>query len=88
MKIRLHRLFEKSYKSRVTFTKKLVLQTEERIALFKADPKNSILKDHRLTGAKKGLRAFSITGDTRIVYLPVSENEVIFIDIGSHNQVY
>lgn len=88
MKIRLHRLFEKSYKSRIADTHRLVLQTEERIALFKADPKNYILKDHRLTGTKRGLRAFSIAGDIRIVYLPVSDMEVIFIDIGSHNQVY
>lgn len=88
MKIKLHRLFEKSYKSRISSTEKLVLQTEKRIVLFKADSKNAILKDHGLTGAKKGLRAFSVTGDIRIVYLPVSKQEVIFIDIGSHNQVY
>lgn len=88
MKVKLHHLFEKSYKSRITPAKKLVLQTEERIALFKSNPKNPLLKDHGLTGTKKGLRAFSITGDIRIVYLPVSDTEVIFIDIGSHNQVY
>lgn len=88
MKIRLHRLFNKSYKSRIAPTHKLILQTEERISLFKIYPKSSILKDHGLTGAKKGLRAFSITSDIRIVYIPVSKNEVIFIDIGSHNQVY
>lgn len=88
MKVRLHHLFEKSYKSRITSTKKLISQTEERITLFKIDPKNPLLKDHGLTGAKKKLRAFSVTGDIRIVYLPVSDKEVIFIDIGSHNQVY
>lgn len=88
MKIRLHRLFEKSYKTRISPTQKLVLQTEKRIVLFKANRQNSILKDHGLTGAKRGLRAFSIAGDIRIVYFPVSEDEVVFIDIGSHNQVY
>ncbi len=88
MKVRLHRLFKKSYKNRIAPAKNLVLQTEERITSFKADPKNPILKDHGLTGAKKKLRAFSITGDIRIVYLPASDMEVIFIDIGSHNQVY
>jgi len=47
-----------------------------------------LLQDHRLSGAKKDLRAFSITGDIHIVYLPISDIEVIFMDIGSHNQVY
>lgn len=88
MKIRLHRLFEKSYKSRILPIQKLVLQTEERISIFKVDRQNSILKDHGLSGAKRGLRAFSVTGDIRIVYFPLSEDEVMFIDIGSHNQVY
>lgn len=88
MKVKLHRLFEKSYKSRIAPIQKLILQTEERIALFKIDPKNPLLKDHGLTGAKRGLRAFSITGDIRVVYLPLSGDEVILIDIGSHNQVY
>ena len=88
MKIKLYQGFKKSYKKRIIPNSKLIFQTDKRINLFKSDPKNSLLKDHGLTGAKKGLRAFSITGDIRIVYLPVSDMEVIFIDIGSHNQVY
>jgi len=88
MNIRLYPRFEKSYKNRVASNKKLVYQTEERIALFQSNHKNPILRDHPLTGAKRRLRAFSITGDIRIVYLPISKDEVIFLDIGSHNQVY
>ncbi len=88
MKIRLYRGFKKAYKLRIVSDKQLVTKTAQRIALFKSDPKNPTLKDHGLIGAKKELRAFSITGDIRLVYLPVSKEEVIFIDIGSHNQVY
>lgn len=88
MKIKLHNRFKKAYKSRIAPHRKLVQQTAERIDLFKTNPKNPLLKDHGLSGAKKDLRAFSVSGDIRIVYLPVSENEVIFLDIGSHNQVY
>ena len=83
MKIRPYPRFEKAYKNRISTNEKLVRRTEERIALFKSNPENPILKDHGLVGSKRGLRAFSITGDIRIVYLPISENEVIFIDIGS-----
>jgi mRNA-degrading endonuclease YafQ of YafQ-DinJ toxin-antitoxin module len=88
MKINLHPQFKKFYKSRIAPNKKLVRQTETRITLFKDNPNNLLLKDHGLTGAKKELRAFSITGDIRTVYLPVSKGEVIFLNIGSHNQVY
>lgn len=88
MKIKLYRKFKKAYKIRIAPHQKLVLQTEERIALFKADTMNPILKDHGLSGAKRELRAFSITGDIRIVYRPITTGEVVFLDIGSHNQVY
>lgn len=88
MKIDFHTSFKKAYKNRISFHKKLAIQTETRITLFKSNPKDPVLKDHPLFGAKKGLRAFSISGDIRIVYIPVSEQEVIFVDIGSHNQVY
>ena len=88
MKINLHPHFKKAYKSRIGPNKKLVKQTEERIALFKDNPGNPLLKDHGLTGAKRELRTFSITGDIRLVYLPISKEEVVFLDIGSHNQIY
>lgn len=88
MKIKLYRGFKKAYKVRIASNQKLAHKTAQKIILFKYDSKDPILKDHGLSGAKRGLRAFSITGDIRIVYLPVSEDEVIFLDIGSHNQVY
>lgn len=88
MKIELYRGFKKAYKLRIASDKQLIAKTAQRISLFKSDPKNPILKDHGLIGAKKGLRAFSITGNLRLVYLPVSQEKVVFIDIGSHNQVY
>lgn len=88
MKIKLHPRFAKSYKLRIKPNSKLVQQTYERINLFRINPSLPLLRDHGLTGTKKSLRSFSITGDIRIVYLPVSQDEIIFLDIGSHNQVY
>lgn len=88
MKIKLHPKFKKSYKKRIAVNKKLALQVEERVNLFILDSHNPSLKDHGLSGAKRELRAFSITGDIRLVYQKITEDEVIVLDIGSHNQVY
>lgn len=88
MKIRYHPRFKKNYKNRIAPNKKLTQQTSERINSFQNDPTSPSLKRHALTGAKRGLYSFSITGDVRIVYKPLSNDEVMFIDIGSHNQVY
>lgn len=61
---------------------------KERLALFLKDKSNLVLKDHKLIGNLQSFRAFSITGDVRVIYAEESKDAVIFIDIGTHNQVY
>ncbi len=88
MRIERHPNFKRSYKKRIAKNPRLLKKTEDRIILLKKDPTNPILKDHKLSGAKNSFRAFSITGNFRIVYMRVSENHIILLDIGTHNQVY
>lgn len=88
MIIELHPQFEKAYKKRVATSAKLVKKTAQRLALFQLDRAHPLLKDHALTGDKSALRAFWIIGDVRIVYQPITDNHVLFLDVGSHNQVY
>ncbi|EKE05720.1 MAG: Plasmid stabilization system [uncultured bacterium] len=78
----------KSYRKRIRNNIKVRFKVADRIKLFVENQNNPIIKDHQLTGAKKDYRAFWITGDIRIIYFPVSKDEVLFIDIGTHNQVY
>lgn len=88
MIIERHPNFKKSYKKRIAKNSQLLRKTEDRIILFSKDPTNPILRDHQLSGAKNLFRAFSITGDSRIVYMRVSKDHIILLDIGTHNQVY
>jgi mRNA-degrading endonuclease YafQ of YafQ-DinJ toxin-antitoxin module len=88
MKVELHRSFVKSYRQRIRPNRKLCLQVERRVTLFKKNRPDPFLKDHALIGRQQHLRSFSLGGDLRIVYYLASENLAIFIDIGSHNQVY
>ncbi len=88
MKIELHPDFKKSYKKRISNNPKLVLKTAQRVKLFQSGVNDPVLKDHQLKGSKNNLRAFSITGDIRVVYIRVSEEHIIMLDIGTHNQVY
>ncbi len=85
--IRRHRKFEKNFKSRISPNPKLKKQFVGRLELFKAGIRDYPLDDHALVGAMKGLRAFSIGGDLRVVYRETEEHYE-FLDIGSHNQVY
>lgn len=88
MNIKRHPDFKKHYKQRIAGNSKLVKKTTERLQIFQYNPTNPLLKDHALIGKKIGLRAFSVTGDIRIVYKKTSDIEVLLLDIGSHNQVY
>ena len=87
MKLEFTKSFQKSYKQRIKSNPKLVERVDERIKLFSQDPTHSTLKNHSLTGAKKYLNAISITGDIRAIYR-IQNDRYVFIDIGSHNQVY
>ena len=87
MKIYPSKDFKKAYKTRIKSNKNLIKRFEERYDLFEKNPNNPALKDHALGGKIKGHRAFSVTGDIRVVYY-IYKDITYFIDIGTHNQVY
>lgn len=59
-----------------------------RLALFIQDSRASVLDNHPLTGKYLGCYSIDITGDVRAIYIPIGDNAVRFIAIGSHSQLY
>ncbi|OGY18050.1 MAG: hypothetical protein A2784_05050 [Candidatus Chisholmbacteria bacterium RIFCSPHIGHO2_01_FULL_48_12] len=88
MEIRYHAKFLKHYRQRIQRSVGLRQRLEDRVESFTKDPGDEGLQDHPLKGKKLGLRAFSVTGDVRIVYRWIGKNVVQFLDVGGHNQVY
>ncbi len=87
MRIKYHRQFYKNFKKRISSNPQLAVRFQARLNLFIENPNDSVLKDHKLTGKLSTYRAFSITGDIRVVYKIVN-NDLWLYDIGTHNQVY
>ena len=87
MEVKYHKRFLKNYRKRIVLNPKLAEQFAERLRKFKENPADLILKDHRLTGRMEEYRAFSVSGDIRVIYRTI-EDEIWLYDIGSHNQVY
>jgi mRNA-degrading endonuclease YafQ of YafQ-DinJ toxin-antitoxin module len=79
--------FQKHFRTRISPNKNLKARFDERLKLFAAGERGKPLNDHPLGRNMKGLRAFSITGDIRVVCYETA-NTYIFLDVGSHNQVY
>jgi len=87
MQIKYSKEFKKNYKKRVAVSLHVKKRFQERVELFSKNSRDPVLHDHQLKGAYKELRAFSITGDMRVVYR-IEKNTMVFLDIGTHNQVY
>lgn len=83
-----HTTFRKHYKKRILPNPTVHKRFKERFKLFQQDPTSSILHDHKLTGKWEGFRAFSVSGDIRVVYSQKDSDTIELYDIGSHNQVY
>jgi len=81
--------FKRSYQKRINRDTRLKKKFWKTLEIFSDDPFDSKLKTHKLTGKLSGLWAVSVDYDCRIVFKFYKEaNEVLLIDIGSHDEVY
>lgn len=68
--------------------RKLANRIEKQIALFEENPKHPSLRTHKLSGTMDNMWSISITTSIRMVYVLLSESSVIFVKIGTHDEVY
>ncbi|MBP8591074.1 type II toxin-antitoxin system mRNA interferase toxin, RelE/StbE family [Candidatus Shapirobacteria bacterium] len=87
MRVEYHRQFLKNFRKRVLPYPKLRVKFEERLKMRLNQPESFLLKDHQLLGKKAGYRAFSLSGEMRVVY-KIEGDVFRLYDVGSHNQVY
>jgi len=87
MKVEVKKKFIRIFDKRFRSDKALQEKFKERTKMFEVNPSNIFLHDHKLTGDKEGFRAFSITGDIRVIYV-IEKGTAYFLDIGTHNQIY
>ena len=65
--------------------KKLFALAEEKESLFRENSFHPSLRTHKLHGKERGLWAFWINYHYRIKFLFLSDNCVLFLDIGLHD---
>ena len=85
MNIYFHKNFERQYKK---LNNKQKTRFKERIAIFLQDKFNPILNNHSLRGKYKGYRSINVAGDLRAIYKRTIKNNIIFIAIDNHNNLY
>jgi len=80
--------FKKAYQKKIKTDDNLKRKFWKTIKLFSSNPFSKQLRTHKLTGILKGLWAFSVDYDTRVIFTFLKDDEVLLIDIGSHDEVY
>jgi len=65
--------------------KKLFTLAEEKETLFREGPFHPLLRTHKLHGKEKGAWAFWINYRYRIKFIFLSDDRVLFLDIGPHD---
>ena len=68
--------------------KTLQTKVRKRAEIFTTNPFDSRLKTHKLHGDKQNAWAFSVDYPYRIVFIFVGNNEVLYTDIGTHDELY
>ena len=80
--------FKKSYKKRVRNNSRLKKKFWKKMKIFLENPFFPQLRIHKLSGKLVGQWAFSVDDDCRIVFEFVGKDQVLLIDVGSHDEVY
>lgn len=85
MKYQFHNHFKKAYLKLPERVKKSV---NDKLMSFSKDPSETSLNNHPLLGKYKRYRSINITGDYRAIYREIKEDEVIFVKLGTHSELY
>ena len=88
IEIAFHNSFLRAFKKRIKPFPDLEQQFWEKLELFRENIFNEKLKTHKLSGKLKDYLSFSINFDIRVIFEFYGKNKVIFIDIGTHKEVY
>jgi len=81
--------FKRSFKKKTERNPKLKQQFQQAVELFTKNPFDPKLKTHKLKGKLEGLWAFSTSYEQRVIFTFLhKQKEALFIDIGTHDEVY
>jgi len=80
--------FRKAFKRKIRGNKILETRFRDRAAIFENSPFDPRLKTHKLSGELYDLWSFSVDYDVRVIFSFMEANRVLFVDIGTHDEVY
>lgn len=80
--------FKRAYRRTVKSRPDLKSKISDCLETLAADPFHPSLRTHKLSGKLKGLWAFVVEYDCRVVFRFLDNGDALLIDIGKHDEVY
>ncbi len=89
MEVSFSNSFKREFKKRIK-SKSAEKEFWTKLELFIANPFHHKLKTHKLSGKLKGLWSFSVEYNIRVIFYFTKDKpkKAVFIDIGTHREVY
>lgn len=89
MDVSFSKSFKKAFEKRIRTTE-MKVEFWIRVELFIKDPFDPKLRTHKLSGKLRNLWSFTIENDVRVVFFFTDDKpkKAVFVDLGSHNEVY
>ncbi|MDZ4871571.1 MAG: hypothetical protein CLLPBCKN_000959 [Chroococcidiopsis cubana SAG 39.79] len=80
--------FKRAFKKRIQGNAELEARFWQKLEQFTIDPFAPSLKTHKLSGKLKEFWSFSVDYNERVLFYFIEEGKAMFVDIGSHDEVY
>jgi len=80
--------FKRAFKRKIKGNSLLETRFWERLEIFQNNPFDQTLRTHKLSGRLKDLWSFTIEYDLRVVFPFLDGDRALFVDIGTHQEVY
>jgi addiction module RelE/StbE family toxin len=80
--------FKRAFKRKIKGNLEREKRFWQKLAVFQQTPFDPSLRTHKLSGKLKELWSFTIEYDLRIIFYYAAEDKAVFIDIGTHDEVY
>ena len=80
--------FKRSYKRKVVPGSEREARFRSKTGVFMNDPFDSALRTHKLSGKLKEYWSFSVEYDLRGIFYFADAENAVFVDLGTHMEVY
>lgn len=88
MEISFSSSFKRAFKKRIKANTDLEEKFWQKLEQFTVNPYDTSLKTHKLSGKLKEFWSFSVDYDERVLFYFTEDEKAVFVDIGSHDEVY